>query len=332
MLKLPLQDSHKPGGVLLFPSPERLPDLPTARKTKQLKFKLKTQKLNRKNLKIYFWVIWVFSLKPHGLECLVCDLHTPEPGSPARPRETSQVHGDAAQGLPRKPPSIARSSLSPNGDSPARGVTASTWKAERQKFREKPHAAGEPGYKRRTFLRRGGGKRLLHRDPAVVGETSRGNSRESHGNCRADMAIGSRGLCPAPLHPAHPTLDLLPIQMPVTGVLSSLGLGLCSACRWCRQFAAFLPKDISKDGHQRAGAASQPPPAAPHPPGTFLQRSALRSQGRRPPRRLPCGHDAVPRGAKLFGKARMLLLLKREEQAAKDFGFVLFSFSPDLTC
>lgn len=63
LLRLPPQDSHNVVGILLLPSAERLPDLPTAQKTKQLKFKLKTQKLNKKNLKIYYRVSWVFSLK-----------------------------------------------------------------------------------------------------------------------------------------------------------------------------------------------------------------------------------------------------------------------------
>lgn len=63
LLRLPPQDLHNLVGILRLPSAERLPDLPTAQKTKQLKFKLKTQKLNKKNLKIYYRVIWVFSLK-----------------------------------------------------------------------------------------------------------------------------------------------------------------------------------------------------------------------------------------------------------------------------
>ena len=63
------------------------------------------------------------------------------------------------------------------------------------------------------------------------------NSMESEGSCRAGTAIGSCKPCPALLHPACPTLDLLPVQ---SGPEQPCSRGL----RWSLRFAAFLPKRV----------------------------------------------------------------------------------------
>lgn len=53
------------GSYFPFPFSRKAPDLLTAQKTK-----LKTQKLNKKSLKIYYWVIWFFPLQTTWLGVL----------------------------------------------------------------------------------------------------------------------------------------------------------------------------------------------------------------------------------------------------------------------
>lgn len=58
------------GSYFPFPFSRKAPDLLTAQKTKHLHYKLKTQKLNKKSLKIHYWVIWFFPLQTTWLGVL----------------------------------------------------------------------------------------------------------------------------------------------------------------------------------------------------------------------------------------------------------------------